>query len=258
MDYKEILYTIADGVALIVLNHPEKQNAESSLMQREWAEAVQKSDRDPGVKALIVPGAGRAFCAGKNPRELLEMADNPVGGVAPNHSLQEAVDRLQKPYIAAVNGAAIGGGMDAASMCDIRIASESAVFGMGYVRMGLIPAQGGCYYLPRIVGLANALELIWTGRIIDSQEALRIGYVSKVVPHKDLMPTTLGLARSLAQGPTVAINLSKRLSYQGLTSTLDAAISSSDDASVIARRTQDAQEGPRAFLEKRTPRFKGS
>src|SRR5581483_8929569 len=131
-----------------------------------------------------------------------------------------AVALLDKPYIGAINGAAVGAGMDMASQCDIRIASEQARFGMSYARVGLVPGDGGCWYLPRIVGLPKALELIWTADVIDAQEALRIGYVSKVVPADRLMEETMALARRLADGPAVAIQLAKRLVYRGLDSTL--------------------------------------
>jgi 2-(1,2-epoxy-1,2-dihydrophenyl)acetyl-CoA isomerase len=165
--------------------------------------------------------------------------------------------QMDKPYIAAVNGPAVGAGMDMASLADIRFASQAARFGMTYVRMGIIPGDGGCWLLPRIVGMAKALELIWTGEIIDAEEALRIGYVSKVLPPDELMPYTLEFARKLARGPAVAIQLSKRLAYRGMFTDLDEALEAAQAAMLIAQMTEDAREGPRAFLEKREPQFKG-
>jgi enoyl-CoA hydratase/carnithine racemase len=147
--------------------------------------------------------------------------------------------------------------MDMASMCDIRIASETARFSMAYVKMGLIPGDGGCYFLPRIVGVAKALELIWTGDFIDAQEALRLGYVTKVVPPDDLMPAVRDFARRLAEGPGVAIQLAKRLVYRGLDATLSEALEEASQAMGIVQSTEDAREGPLAYIEKRAPKFKG-
>jgi len=180
------------------------------------------------------------------------------------HFLRDSVHRvprtaatLDKPYIAAINGAAVGAGMDMASMCDIRIAADSARFSMAYVRMGLIPGDGGCYFLPRIVGLAKALELIWTGDIIDAQEALRIGYVSQVVAADQLRQHTREFALRLARGPAVAIQAAKRLVYRSLQTGLSHALELAESAMLVCQTTEDAREGPRAFVEKREPQFKG-
>ena len=164
---------------------------------------------------------------------------------------------LDKPYIAAVNGPAVGAGMDMCSMCDIRIASEEARFAMAYVKVGLVPGDGGCYYLPRIVGLAKALELIWTGDFIDAHEAMRIGYVSRVAPAGELMSTTRELAERIARGPAVAIQLAKRLVYRGLDSDVHEALEAASQAMAIVQTTEDSREGPRAFAEKREPQFRG-
>jgi enoyl-CoA hydratase/carnithine racemase len=147
--------------------------------------------------------------------------------------------------------------MDMASMCDIRFASENARFGMTYVRMGIIPGDGGAYYLPRIVGTAHALDLIWTGRVIDAKEALAMGYVSTVVPAGELLTYTRDYALRLAAGPAVAIQLAKRLVYRSANADLDAALDLAGQAMYVAQGTEDALEGPRAFSEKREPQFKG-
>jgi 2-(1,2-epoxy-1,2-dihydrophenyl)acetyl-CoA isomerase len=173
------------------------------------------------------------------------------------HYVPRAVQLLDKPYIAAVNGAAVGAGMDMASMADIRIASDAAKFAMSYVKVGLVPGDGGCYFLPRIVGVAKALELIWTGDFIDPEEALRIGYVSQVVPGDKLMDATRELALRLAQGPAVAMQLAKRLVYRGLESSWHEAFEQANTAMAIAQSTEDAREGPRAFRESRPPKFTG-
>lgn len=267
MDYTEILYETSNGVATITLNRPERMNAFTPTMIREWAHALEAARVDPDVRAVIVTGAGRGFCAGADLRggsELTAAGDGPPSAADRRNWLRDGVHHvprqvalLDKPYLCAVNGPAVGAGMDMCSMADIRIASEQARFAMSYVKVGLVPGDGGCYYLPRIVGLAKALELIWTGDFIDAQEALRIGYVSRVVPHDDLMPAARELAERLARGPAVAVQLAKRLVYRGLTSDVYEALEAAGQAMAIVQSTEDAREGPRAFAEKREPQFKG-
>ena len=266
MSYEQIAYTKEDGVATITLNRPQILNAFTPIMIDEWAQAIDAAAHDPEVRVLIVTGAGRGFCSGADVRSFREreqMDGNPV--VDGRYWLQHSVHRvplalrtLDKPYIAAVNGPAAGAGMDMASMADIRIASESARFTMSYVHVGIVPGDGGCYYLPRIIGVARALDLIWTGRTMDAQEALRIGYVSQVVPADQLMDTVMTYAKKLAKGPQVAMELAKRLVYEGLeTNNLFKELRSAEHAMLIARATEDAIEGPRAWAEKRPPQFKG-
>jgi 2-(1,2-epoxy-1,2-dihydrophenyl)acetyl-CoA isomerase len=263
MEFQDIIYTKEDGIATVTLNRPETLNALTNAMTREWMAAIDDAKRDDGARVLVVTGAGRGFCSGANPRQLAARRDlppsseqrdsvpNAIGGVL------GAVLDFPKPYIGAINGPAVGGGMDLTSMFDIRIASDRARFGMTYIRMGVIPGNGGCYLLPRIVGVARAAELIWTGRIIDAEEALRIGYVSKVVPHDELMAATQELALQLARGPSVAIQWAKRLIYQCLELDLKEAFETQREAMAIVQRTEDAREGPRAWVEKREPIFKG-
>ena len=267
MDFEQILYEKSDGVATITLNRPERMNAFTDVMLREWAAALEDARLDRDVRAVIVTGAGRGFCAGADLRGGSGIASD---GAAPPtaadrrnwlrdgvHYVPRAVQLLDKPYIAAVNGAAVGAGMDMASMADIRIASESAKFAMSYVKVGLVPGDGGCYFLPRIVGIAKALELIWTGDFIDPAEALRIGYVSKVVPGENLASAAREFALRLAQGPAVAMQLAKRLVYRGLDAGWHEAFEQAGSAMAIAQSTEDAREGPRAFVESRQPKFMG-
>ncbi len=269
MEFEQILYEKADGIATITLNRPERRNAFTPTMIQEWTRALEDARMDGDVRAVILTGAGPGFCAGADLR-----GDSGVAETARRDTPPSAADRrnwlrdsvhyvprqaalLDKPYIAAVNGAAVGAGMDMCSMADIRIASEQARFAMTYVRVGLVPGDGGCYYLPRIVGLAKALELIWTGDFIDAQEALRIGYVSNVVPADELLPAARELAGRIARGPAVAIQLAKRLAYRGLTSDIHEALEAASYSMGIVQATEDAREGPRAFVEKREPQFKG-
>jgi 2-(1,2-epoxy-1,2-dihydrophenyl)acetyl-CoA isomerase len=269
MDFQEILYEKADGVATITLNRPERMNAFTNTMIREWAEAVGDARVDADVRAVIVTGAGRGFCAGADLRgesgvPETARSEGTVSAASRRNWLRDGVHNvprqvalLDKPYIAAVNGAAVGAGMDMASMADIRIAAQEARFAMTYVKVGLVPGDGGCYYLPRIVGAAKALELIWTGDFIDAAEALRIGYVSQVVPADELLPAARALAERIAQGPAVAVQLAKRLVYRGQTSDVYEALEAAGHAMAIVQSTEDAKEGPRAFAEKRAPQFKG-
>lgn len=270
MELREILYEKGDdGVAVITLNRPERMNAFTNLMVEEWTWAIEDAKLDDNVRALIVTGAGqRGFCTGMDVQQEVQgegVLRTETAGPADNrnslrysvHRVPRALMTLDKPYIAAVNGAAVGAGMDMASMADIRIASDTARFGMAYVRMGIIPGDGGAFYLGRILGIARALELIWTGDLFNAQQALEWGYVSRVVPADSLMEETRAFARRLAEGPAVAIQLAKRLVYRSLDMTEDAALDMAQAAMVIAQSTEDAKEGPRAFVEKRAPKFVG-
>jgi len=267
VEYTEILYEVSDYIATITLNRPEKLNAFSTKMITEWSDAIERARDDDAVRAVIITGAGRGFCSGMD--VAAEASGSGVlrgeeGPAARRNSLRYNVHRvaralmlLDKPYIAAVNGAAAGAGMDMASMADIRFAAEGARFGMNYVRMGLIPGDGGAFFLPRIVGMAKALEIIWTGDMFDAAEALRIGYVTRVYPADKLLEETRAFAARLAEGPAVAIQMAKRLAYRSSEVTLDQALDLAQGAMAIASSTEDAREGPRAFTERRKPNFVG-
>ncbi len=262
-----LLYEVEDHVAVITLNQPEKMNAFSPEMLELWTDAIARSSRDEDVRAIVVTGSGRGFCSGG------DMSSGRAGGdlyggsesvVAGRNNLRHSVHavprallNLEKPYIAAVNGAAVGAGMDMASMADIRIASDKAKFGMGYVRVGLTPGDGGAYFLPKIVGMSRALELMWTGRIFQAEEALAMGYVQRVVPAEDLLPETMKFAQEIARGAAVAIQLTKRLAYRSQMVGMHEALEMAEQAITIARASEDAKEGPAAFREKRAPEFKG-
>ncbi len=268
MDYEDLLLEKKDGIATITLNRPEALNAFTPLMLDKWVAAIEDAKHDKEVKVLVVTGAGRGFCAGMDvkaatsaraatPTQELSLAERRNHMREGVHRVPRALADLDKPYIGSINGPAAGAGMDMASMCDIRIASDRARFGMTYVRMGLSPGDGGCYFLPRIVGIAKACELIWTGRMIDAQEALQIGYISKVVPHDELSAATKELATQLAKGPSVAIQLAKRLIYRCLDLELNTALEATESAMLIAQSTEDAREGPKAWAQRREPVFKG-
>jgi 2-(1,2-epoxy-1,2-dihydrophenyl)acetyl-CoA isomerase len=267
MVYQSILYEKEDGVAIITLNRPDKLNALDAGILQEMARALEDVGKDDETKALIITGAGRGFCSGIDLTAEISGVDPKQPGInrtvriEPSVSLGWAVHQLRnliKPTIAAVNGVTAGAGFSIASICDIRIASEDARFSAVFVRRGLVPDNGLTYFLPRIVGTAKALELMWTGDMIDVVEAERIGLVTKVVPQSDLLPVAKELAMRFAKGPSVAIELTKRMVYNGLeTDDFASQLGYETLAQNICAQTEDVEEGRRSFLEKRDPIFRG-
>jgi 2-(1,2-epoxy-1,2-dihydrophenyl)acetyl-CoA isomerase len=261
VEFKEILYTKKEGVATITLNRPEILNAFSPTMLTEWVAALEEAKYDDDVRVVVVTGAGRGFCSGADVKRMA--ADRPIvsGGRYQARltvqRLPRAVESLDKPYIAAVNGAAVGGGFDTASMADIRIASDRATFSINHLRIAGLSADGGYYFLTRILGISRTLELVFTYRFFDAEEALKIGYVSRVVPAAELQQTAFELASQIAKGPPVAMQLAKRLIYRCQDMGLDEHLEDMEAAIQINGHTEDSKEGPRAWAEKRAPVFKG-
>jgi 2-(1,2-epoxy-1,2-dihydrophenyl)acetyl-CoA isomerase len=268
--HEDALYDVQDQIATITLNRPERLNALSADLTAAVAEYIDRAWTDDGVRVVVITGAGRGFCSGAD----LSGGRAPAGGsTAPPGQEPSVADRrynlrgvqrigravlqLDKPYIAAVNGPAAGAGMDLASMADIRFAAGDAKFTQAYSRNAIIPGNGGCYFLPRIVGMAKALELLWTSRSFSAEEALALGYVSRVVETERLLEETLSFARELAAGPPVAIQYMKKLAYKSQDVDLDTALNMAQWLQTIATSTEDAREGPRAYREKRPPQFSG-
>ena len=214
------------GVALLTLNRPDKLNSFNGVMIRNWEAALDAAHNDDAVKVIVLTGAGRAFCAGGDADEMAEMEN--AGNIQRRdylraiHHIPLTMERMDKPVIAAINGTARGAGLDMAIMCDLRIAASSATFAESYINMGLISGDGGMYYLPRLIGAARALELLWTARVVDSAEAERMGLINRVVPDAEVLPTALKLATEIAAQPQEAIRITKRSVYQGLQGTLPA------------------------------------
>ena len=260
MKYQDIIYTVEDYIAIITLNRPETLNAFTGTMLSEWVDAIETAKTDPKVRVLVVTGAGRGFCSGMDVRAAAGRGKAPPLYARRNymrlgvHKVPRALEGLDKPYIAAINGPAAGAGMDMASMADIRIMSDKARVGMNYVRMGILPGDAGCYFLPRIVGIAKAFELIWSGRMIDAEEALRIGYVGKVVPHDELAATTKEFCLQFTQAP-VATQFAKRLVWRGIDMYRNINLEMAEMAMIINSSTPDTKEGPRAWVEKREPNW---
>ena len=217
----QLKFSISDGIARIVLDRPERMNAFTFEMIDAWAAALQRCRTDDDVKVVIVTGAGSAFCSGGDIVEMGERLEH-----TPEQRKNELFQRIQriplaledldKPVIAAVNGVATGAGMDLALMCDLRYAAHSARFAETYVKVGLVPGAGGAHFLPRLVGVSKALELFLTGDFIDADEALRIGIVNKVFPDASLVDEVENIARRIAAAPTLTLRMTKRAIYQGM------------------------------------------
>lgn len=267
MAYESILYDVQDGVATITLNRPDRLNAFDDQMLVEWLDAIRAADADRGVGAIIITGAGRGFCSGMNVasaasgggllRSESSVADRRHSLRDRVHTIPRALIQLEKPYIAAINGAAAGAGMDMATMADIRFAATTARVGMSYVKMGLIPGDGGTFTLPRIVGVQRALDMIWNGQMVTAQQALEMGYLLAVYEPEELMPRVKEYARNLAKGPAIAIQIAKKLVYRSEHLTFDEHLDFAQMAMFVAQSSEDAKEGPRAFVERREPNFRG-
>jgi 2-(1,2-epoxy-1,2-dihydrophenyl)acetyl-CoA isomerase len=263
MAYKCLLYEVQDRVATLTLNRPDRLNALGDTLRDDLHDAIARSAADDEVRVLVVTGAGRGFCSGGDVKSMSER--DRAGGstsltekIAPQRDATILAMRdCPKPIIAAVNGPAAGAGMNLALACDMRIASTSAKFAQAFVRRGLHPDWGGTYFLPRIVGVAKACELIFTGDTLDAAEALRLGIVNAVVEPEALMPKTYDLARKIAAGPPIAIRLAKRAIYHNQDVDLRAALEYETYAQNLCRETEDAKEGVKAFVEKRAPSFRG-
>jgi len=259
MNYKEILFEKEKPLAMITLNRPEILNAYTPRMAQEIVKALEEADKDRNIRAVIVTGTGRGFCSGADrtlraPRTAVPIPRDTIFGPL----VRKLMSEFDKPVIAAINGVVAGGGFSFAMACDIRIASDRASFSQIFVKRGITPDNGSTWLLPRLVGMAKACELVWTGDIIDAAEAERIGLVSRVVPQANLLSVVRELATRIASGPPVAIQLAKRALYQGaLSSDLPSQMELELHYQAICHTTEDSQEGTRAFIEKRAPVFKG-
>lgn len=260
MSYETLILTKENGIATITLNRPDVLNALNTRASNELGMAIEEASKDASIKVLVITGAGRGFCAGGDVKDLPLTPGNPVASketLEGWHKILLGIRRLQKPVIAAVNGVAMGGGMDLALMCDMRIASENARFGSAYVRIGGVPDSGGTYLLPKLIGSAKACELLLTGNVIDAREAERIGLVNKVVPVEQLESATRELASKLAEGPPIAMDLIKKAIYMSETQDLESALRYVALMTSLNMETRDGKEGVAAFSEKRPPRYQG-
>jgi enoyl-CoA hydratase/carnithine racemase len=263
---EDVLYEVGgDGVATITINRPERMNALRPQTGQELRECFAAARDDDNVRSVLVTGAGRGFCAGDDFQAIFLAEDRAsrrhqrqVNRIKAGEASLDDLFGMEKPTVAAVNGPAVGYGMDLALYCDIRYASEDAKFGWYYVRRGVMGTIGGTFILPKLVGLSKALELTLTGDLVDAAEAARIGLVAKVFPTDELMPAAKALARKLASGPPLAQRAIKR-SFQKSFELGWKSLGEYQQALGDALwETQDHMEGVNSWVEKREPRFTGA
>jgi 2-(1,2-epoxy-1,2-dihydrophenyl)acetyl-CoA isomerase len=262
MSYETILLDIDQNVATITLNRPEALNGLTIQMTEELAHALIRCRADSNVRAVVVKGAGRGFCAGGDVKAFAESLRTdpltPMRTLAMHlHASAAEMRRMEKPVIAQVHGVAAGAGMSLALACDLTIAAQSARFITAYGKVGLSPDGSLTYSLPRLVGPKKALELFYTGEAIDAGEALRLGMVNRVLPDAELEKETQALARQLAQGPTLALARAKDLVYRSLSESLETQLENERGLLGLSTLSEDFREGVQAFVEKREPKFKG-
>ena len=262
MEFKHLLVQRRDGVMTIALNRPDVLNSFNGPMADELIAALGNAASDAGVRAVLLTGSGRGFCAGQDLAAVLPGPGEPtpdLGDVVARqyNPIIRAIRTLEKPVVCAVNGVAAGAGANLAFACDIVIAAEDATFIQSFARVGLIPDSGGTFILPRIVGLQRAAALTMLGEKLTAMRARDWGLVYDVVPHAVLADTSFDLARRLAEMPTRGLGLTKRGFNAAFSNTLDEQLALEEELQREAGRTADHAEGVRAFVEKRAPNFQG-
>lgn len=251
------------GIVVLTMNQPETRNAlTGNTAVEEFVQACDQVQADHSVRAVIVTGEGPVFSSGGNVKDMQRYFQSPPSPQAIREEYRRGIQRIPRafhrldvPAIAAVNGPAIGAGLDLACMCDIRIASSRASFAESFVKVGIVPGDGGAWLLPRAVGMSRASEMAFTGESISADEALACGLVSRVVPPEALMDTALGLARKIAANPSGVLRMTKQLLREGERSSLDSLLEMSAACQAMAHTDPDHHEAVRAFVEKRPPRF---
>jgi enoyl-CoA hydratase len=260
MNFETLLYEKEDGIAIVTMNRPERLNAISFKLKEDMTAAFDAMEKDEEVKVVILTGGPKVFCAGA---DIKERAGIQMGQSQSfferrkSHAFFCRIEDFEKPVIAAVSGVAVGGGCELSLVCDLRIASETARFGVPEVKIGAIPAAGGTQRLPRIIGITKAKELLYTGDFIDAQEAYRLNLVNKVVPVDKLMDTAKELARKIMNNPPLSVKFSKRAVNGGMQMDLARALEFEAFCSTIVVFSEDRIEGFKAFVEKRKPVYKG-
>jgi 2-(1,2-epoxy-1,2-dihydrophenyl)acetyl-CoA isomerase len=263
MTYETIQLERREAVAVITLNRPESLNALTTQVGREFQAAVGEV-REGGARAVVLTGAGRAFCAGGDLREMQRIAEQEGKVEAffdePLRILNECILMIRQtplPFIAAVNGAASGGGCNLALACDLVIAGHGAKFNQAFIKIGLVPDCGGTFILPRLVGWKLATEMMMTGDVVTASRALELGMINAVFPDEQLMAQAMAMAERLAQAPTIALGKIKELLEASATNNYGEQLELERKTQIEAGKTKDFREGVAAFIEKRPPRFVG-
>jgi 2-(1,2-epoxy-1,2-dihydrophenyl)acetyl-CoA isomerase len=262
MEFRSILYKKEGGKVTITLNRPRALNALNGEIIDELLSALKQAGEDPEVKVLILTGAGRAFCFGADVSAFNPNPDDPARQATlllleKAQEIIRLIVGMAKPTLAALNGFATGLGLDLALACDLRIAAERAKLAEAFISMGLVPDGGGTFLLPRLIGLAKAAEMIFTGGALSSNEAERIGLINRVVPAEELAKAAEELADKLVNGPSLALGLAKHVLWKNLQGDLDSAMKLEAQSQKICLASADHREAVQAFLEKRAPVFRG-
>ncbi len=262
MNWEFVLFEKEGGIGTVTLNRPDSMNALGGGMRQEILAAMEAAVADPEVKVIVITGAGKAFCAGGDVKEFVSGGTRAEAtlGFDQRPTRDKVVLLIQstgKPVIASVNGVAAGGGCNLALACDMRIGSDRARFGQTFVRRGIHPDWGGVWLLPRLVGYAKAAELIFSGEVIDAQEAFRIGLLNKVVPHEELPAATKAFAAKFMKSAPIPVALAKKGLQNLFRFDLAQALDHERFANTFCWNTEDRQEGMKSFVEKREPVFKG-
>jgi enoyl-CoA hydratase len=263
MEFQTILYEVRGQIAVITFNRPESMNAINRQMARDLIEACRQAEEYSGIRVAIFTGAGeRAFSAGMDLKERAETAFSPIERrnqklTQTIHTQSRAIAAMTKPTIAAIRGYCVGGGLEMALACDMRVAAEDAKLGLAEVKRGLIPGAGGTQRLARAVGVAKALEICLTGDNVNGVEAQRLGLVNMAVPASDVMKAAEDLAARILKGAPMSVLFIKEAIKKGVELSLDEGFRLESDLSALVGTTEDSKEGPRAFAEKRAPVWKG-
>jgi len=259
----ELLFTVENGVATITLNRPHKRNSFHDDMVLQWVAWLDECKRRDDVKVIVFTGTETSFSAGgdtshfKGKSELSPLEARAVI-TANTQSLGRKVGEIDKPIIAAINGLAVGGGLDVALMCDVRLATASARVAETYAKMGLVPGAGGAWYLPRIIGTAAALDMFWTGRWVEADEALSLGLVNRVFSDEEFREGVKAYAEQIAAAAPLSVRFIKRMAYQSHHTDLHAHQDALASHIALVRTSNDHKEAVAAFRDKRTPKFTGS
>ena len=256
MTYQNITVTTGDGYAVVTLNRPNVLNALNQAMMDEIVQALESMEREERVRCVVLTGAGRAFAAGA---DIKEMAGASAPEMLAGYRFQqwERIRKVTVPLIAAVNGIALGGGCELAMLCDMIVAAETAQFGQPEINLGIMPGAGGTQRLTRAIGKARAMEMVLTGRPIPARQAEALGLVTKVVPAEAVLDEAVALAKEIAAKPPIAVRLAKEAVLKAFDTTVEGGLDYERKAFYLLFATEDRTEGIQAFLEKRKPVFRG-